>query len=655
MWIFDSVARNEVDLWDCNGGSVRCHTVPSSRQFYLHLPDVHQHREMLEDLESNHGARECTFRTIFGETDGYSVIGDRNIAEAIDRQTSCSARLFNVDIRRDQQYMAEHGIFPCGNPDEFRFSPDLKHHLTWIEIAVRGNHSLVPNIPPIDLTHDQVEHLTGDERTILSDLFTLIGTINPHVILFPDADVWMPRIVRRARRYGLPLTISRTGRFRRMDSRSYWSYGKMEHKEGAVIPDGRILIDTGQSFVYRETGLDGVLMGARLSGLSPNLVSRFTPGTLISGYEVYGALAQGIAVPFRKSDVEKVRQFENLRTCDKGGMMFQPKSGVYEQVYEIDFTSLYPSIIVQDNLSPETVEHPERTGFLARVLDPLLKMRVLTKQLKKAQPEYAGIDSVLKWMLVTCFGYTGYKNAKFGRIEVHEAITKKARDILLRAKDIADEMGFETLHGIADCLWVQGSGIHELRTRVEEETRLPTELETYSWLVFLPMADGYFGAYSRYYGRAEDGSVKVRGIAARRHDTPEYIREMQREMLEVMAGAGTIPELDRDRDAVKRIYITAREQLPGADPETLVINRRISRLTYAYRCIEGAAVAAYKRHGVEVVPGMKIRYVVADARECHIEPAWCAESFDLGYYRDLLDRAWAEIAFVFEPPRSVIP
>jgi len=28
--------------------------------------------------------------------------------------TGCSAELYNVDIRQDQRYMAEHDIFPCG-------------------------------------------------------------------------------------------------------------------------------------------------------------------------------------------------------------------------------------------------------------------------------------------------------------------------------------------------------------------------------------------------------------------------------------------------------------------------------------------------------------------------------------------------------------
>jgi DNA polymerase I len=72
---------------------------------------------------------------------------------------------------------------------------------------------------------------------------------------------------------------------------------------------------------------------------------------------------------------------------------------IYEKVHQIDFTSLYPSIIVKFNLSPETLEHPEERGFLSCVLSSLL------------EPENRD-----KWMLVTCFGYTGYRNAKFGQI-----------------------------------------------------------------------------------------------------------------------------------------------------------------------------------------------------------------------------------------------
>ena len=123
------------------------------------------------------------------------------------------------------------------------------------------------------------------------------------------------------------------------------------------------------------------------------------------------------------------------------------------------------------------------------------------------------------------------------------------------------------------------------------------------------------GHTTGYFGRLSDGSVKVRGIAARRHDTPEFVRSMQSRMLEVMASAATIAEVNDKKEEIRNIFRETVKSLPSADPKAMVINRRISWFTYADRCIEGAAVHAYRKHGVGIAPGMKIRYVVTDARK----------------------------------------
>ena len=36
-----------------------------------------------------------------------------------------------------------------------------------------------------------------------------------------------------------------------------------------------------------------------------------------------------------------------------------------------------------------------------------------------------------KWSLVTSFGYLGYKNARFGKIEAHESVTAWGRELSL--------------------------------------------------------------------------------------------------------------------------------------------------------------------------------------------------------------------------------
>ncbi|MDD1669965.1 MAG: type B DNA-directed DNA polymerase, partial [Methanomicrobiales archaeon] len=382
-------------------------------------------------------------------------------------------------------------------------------------------------------------------------------------------------------------------------------------------------------------------------GLPPNLTSRFTPGTLISSYEVYEALRRGIAVPFRKRDPEVARGSSELAACDKGGMIFQPHPGVYPDVHELDFTSLYPAVIVKYNLSPEVPDGKGRAGFLPGVLAPLLGMRIRSKQLKKTSPAYAGVDSVLKWMLVTCFGYTGYKNAKFGRIEVHEGITSRSREILLSTKEIAEEMGLSVIHGMVDCVWVRGGGIAEFKERVEEIVGIPSELDTYCWITFLPLADGN-GAYNRYYGRMATGEMKVRGVAARRGDTPAYIRRMQEELFGVMERAVDLEALRWLDPELRRIHLRYADGLPGADPGEMAIRRRVSRLSYSRRSPEASAVAALRALGAPLAPGVEIGYVVTDASRWLVEVEGEGTGFDAGYYAHLLEKAWDEVAFTLD-------
>ena len=333
-------------------------------------------------------------------------------------------------------------------------------------------------------------------------------------------------------------------------------------------------------------------------------------------------------------------------------MIFQPEPGLYEAVHQIDFTSLYPSIIVKHNLSPETIQNPDRKGFLSTVITSLLTLRIETKRRKKFNPEYAGIDSVLKWMLVTCFGYTGYRNAKFGQIQVHERITGISRELLMLVKEMAEGMNFRVLHGIVDCLWVIGEPIASFKDAVEKETGILTEVDSYDWIVFLPMEDGS-GAYNRYFGRLGTGGMKIRGVMARKGDTPEYVRRMQKEIFEIMAGAGSQKEL---RGLEARAREVRSRYLNGlgkgdVDVRELAIHRRIGRLSYSRRCVEASAVAAHQKLGIALAPGMEMGYVVKDAKRWEAEPDRTASEFDADYYRRLLEKAWKEAAYAFEQAR----
>jgi DNA polymerase, archaea type len=153
----------------------------------------------------------------------------------------------------------------------------------------------------------------------------------------------------------------------------------------------------------------------------------------------------------------------------------------------------------------------------------------------------------------------------------------------MQIKELAEEMGFEVLHGIVDCLWVVGEPISRFKEAVEKETGILTEVDTYDWIAFLPMADG-MGAYNRYFGRLNTGKMKIRGVMARKSDTPEYVNRMQNEIFEVLAEARSLEEPQKLQPKAQKIYLKYLEELDGAEIRKLAICRRVSAELFQEMC-----------------------------------------------------------------------
>jgi DNA polymerase-2 len=126
-------------------------------------------------------------------------------------------------------------------------------------------------------------------------------------------------------------------------------------------------------------------------------------------------------------------------------------------------------------------------------------------------------QAALKWILVTAFGYLGFKNARFGRIDAHIATCAFARQILKDTARLAETRGFKLIHGIVDSLWLKkGRATEEdyleLKTEIEDTIRLPISFEgLYRWIVFLPSKiHRGIPALNRYYGVFRNGKIKDR-------------------------------------------------------------------------------------------------------------------------------------------------
>jgi DNA polymerase elongation subunit (family B) len=305
----------------------------------------------------------------------------------------------------------------------------------------------------------------------------------------------------------------------------------------------------------------------------------------------------------------------------------------------------------------------KQIGLIPRVIKPLIERRMAYKKRIIEQPEkaeeYEKKQNLLKWLLVTSFGYMGYNKARFGRIECHESITAYGREILLQTIDIAEEMGFEILHGIVDSLWVKGNDPQELCRRASERIGITLEHKgIFKWIVFLPNRSNGTGALNRYYGVMSNGKLKVRGIEMRRSDTPALINRMQEEMLSYLAKAddatgffSAIPE------ALKVLREYSRKVFQGeCKIEDMIFTARISHSLQDYRQSNNntAAMRQFQKVGITIQPGQNIRYVITDsASKSYMKRVKIAELVDedTGYdrikYNEFLLRATESILLPF--------
>lgn len=499
-------------------------------------------------------------------------------------------------------------------------------------------------------------------------LEAVLRQFDPDLILTEYGDTWLfPKLTLNPNRDPAREVLTRK-------ADSYFAYGQVVYRGAQTHLYGRWHIDQRNAMLFGEYGLEGVLEQARVSGLGVQEMARKSPGAGITAMQILTALRAGVLVPVVKQQAESAKSLAGLIRADKGGMIYQPLTGVHADVAQIDFASMYPSIMVNFNISPETNAQPGTPdGLIPQTLRPLLEKRLALKKLvSELHPRDCRVKSfkeraaALKWLLVACFGYLGYKNARFGKIESHEAVTALSRELLLQAKETAEDMGFLVLHMYVDCLFVQKPGCRKaadfspLLEAVAAKTGIPISLDgVYRWVAFLPSKrDARIPVPNRYFGVFQDGEIKYRGIELRRHDTPLWVAKTQLAVLQCLAQAQTMEQVQEYIPKALGIVEQAKRDLnAGRVPaEKLLVIQRLSRDLKGYKTPSPAARAARQlvEMGKSIAPGQTMRFVFTRGKP-GVWAYGCGEfdqrTLDFEMYEKLLKRAEGAIldSFTLEP------
>ncbi|KXB04320.1 hypothetical protein AKJ49_02225 [candidate division MSBL1 archaeon SCGC-AAA382A03] len=532
-------------------------------------------------------------------------------------------------------------------------------------------------------------------------LVNILREKDPDIIFTKGGDSWdLPYLAQRAKVNEISEQVilgRKPEAFEGKNSNgvSFFSYGQVYYKPPPHYLKGRIHIDTENSFIYENCGLQGLIELARITRTPLQKTARSSIGSAMTNLQLYWARENEVLIPWRKSEPEEFKTAYKLLKADRGGFIHTPEIGLHEDVAEIDFSSFYPKMMEEYNISPETIlcdccpnsekRVPEldynicekRKGLIPQVLKPVLEKRKKYKKLIAKNTEtglgevYDDRQEALKWILVTCFGYLGYKNARFGRIEAHEAVTAFARNKLRKASRIAERNNFQIVHGIVDSLWVKGkkpakSELISLCEKIGEGTGLPIDLEgKYRWLV-LPARRGKSRTpvTNRYYGVFENGELKARGIAARRKDTSPVISKGQQKMLEKLAEAKNRKQfLEKIQESLQVLRKHVERIERGlVKLEDFAVTRKLSREPDSYKANARTAIVAkqLQEMGVELHPGQQVKYIVTNAGaknpDYRVKPLQLVErkNYDQKWYMEKLIASGEELLNPFGYTREKI-
>jgi len=622
-------------------------------------------------------------------------------------------RLYNVDVLPAQTYFYEQDIFPLAycdidsnglalnwniNDDVWSTEYELpQFNNIHLRVFPKTGEAKIPRYTD-SIDHVEIQkYLTGEiiqikeesEADLLEILMRQMSKLNPDFVLTDDGDSFtFPFLIERANFNNIQLELGREKQGLIKPTKqgtSYFSYGKIFFKPSTVKLHGRIHIDTDNSFIMAESGLQGLYELARICRMPLHTASRASIGKCMSSLQFYHADRKNVLIPWKPTLSEHIKTLEELLIADRGGMILEPRIGVHESVAELDFVSLYPSIMEKMNISAETVfcecctqsdlRVPEldsyyrckkRKGLVPTALEILLTKRKIYKRLRnsatdtKLKQVYDARQTALKWVLVTSFGYLGFNNAKFGRIDAHIAVCAFDRNILIRTMRIAEQHGFKVLHAIVDSIWIQKRNAQKhtnqdeydiLKKSIEKETGFEISFEgIYKWIAFVPSkSSNIVGVPNRYFGVFEDGTLKLRGIEARRHDTPIFFSNYQQLILNMLAKADTIKEVKMMFPEIhqmfqKHLMILKQRKVPLKE---LVFTKRTSKSHDEYEdrnTVENNALSNLSGEGKSLRAGEILKYIITDYyrkgsknRSIPIELANSQTKYDVKRYCEILE------------------
>ncbi len=308
----------------------------------------------------------------------------------------------------------------------------------------------------------------------------------------------------------------------------------------------KVEMDTEGTLELGKDALEYIVQLSSLCGLPPDQVLAAAVGFRVDNHMIMEAHKLGELIPTR-NEVPVVPY--------KGAIVLKPELGLHENVAVVDFSSMYPSLMVKYNISPDTVLEKDEgvesfvvpevgwrfrkkpLGLYAVVLGNLLEERRRIKgqvaRAQKGSSEYRLLkarERAVKIITNATYGYAGWAGSRWYSKRVAESAAALGRDTIRKAMLMAKGLGLRILYGDTDSLFVgyEKGLVDRFVKGVEEELGLEISVRrVYRRIMFTE-------AMKKYAGLGEDGELDVVGMEAVRGDWSGLAREVQNRALRMV-------------------------------------------------------------------------------------------------------------------------
>lgn len=284
-------------------------------------------------------------------------------------------------------------------------------------------------------------------------------------------------------------------------------------------------------------------------------VSRMTSAQRVEQLLILETTKNGYIIPNKPPREQR----ESRANGDYEGAFVQdPEPGLHAHVACVDYTSLYPSIIITHNIDPYRVNCTccegsaprspsnhwfclRKTGFISGIEKSLIERR---KKVKRAMAKESGqkklmLDSeqgALKVLANAMYGYLGYPGARWYKKDCAESVTAFGRKYMSDMIQHATDHDLKVIYGDTDSAYI------ELLSKAEVGDKLEPWLRKYNKTIPEDMDlkfEGYFprGIFitkKRYALLTEDDKLYIKGLETKRRDWAKIAKDGQRKVLDMV-------------------------------------------------------------------------------------------------------------------------